>query len=109
VGFRPAQAGTNHVVGQARPREISRQTLFSRSLTPGPPAHQPLAAITGELVGMAADQGGNLRLDGLRQQGSRAIAQHLGQRIDECSWLGELEKKFTDGIEVVRSQAQAAA
>jgi hypothetical protein len=50
-----------------------------------PVAHQPLAAIIGELVGMAADQGGNLRLDGLRQQRSRAVAQHLGQRIGECS------------------------
>jgi hypothetical protein len=29
---------------------------------------------------MAAEQSGNLRLDGLRQQRSRAVAQYLGQR-----------------------------
>src|ERR1700730_12609812 len=56
-----------------------------------PVAHQPLAAVISEFVGMAAEQGGNLRLDGLRQQRSRAIAQYLGQRIGECPWLGELE------------------
>jgi hypothetical protein len=31
-----------------------------------PVAHQPPVAIIGELVGMAAEQGGNFRLDGLR-------------------------------------------
>ncbi len=40
-----------------------------------PVADQPLAAIIGQLVGMAAEQGRNLRLDGLRQQRSRAVAQ----------------------------------
>jgi hypothetical protein len=39
-------------------------------------AHQPLAAIIGELVGMAAEQARNLSLDGLRQKRSRAIAQN---------------------------------
>jgi hypothetical protein len=43
-------------------------------------AHQPLPAAIGELVGMAAEQGGNFGLDGLRQQ-----------RIAECTWLRELE------------------
>jgi hypothetical protein len=33
-------------------------------------AHQPLPAAIGELVGMAAEQGGNFGLDGLRQQAS---------------------------------------
>src|SRR6516162_3685953 len=68
-----------------------------------PVAHQPLAAVIGELVGMAADQGGNLRLDGLRQQRSRAVAQHLGQRIGECSWLGELENiSLCHGVSLLR-------
>ena len=68
-----------------------------------PVAHQPLAAITGKLVGMAADERGNLRLDRLRQQRSRAVAQHLGQRIDECSWLGELENiSIGHGVSLLR-------
>jgi hypothetical protein len=56
-----------------------------------PVAHQPLTAIIGEFVGMAVEQGGNLRLDGLRQQRPPAVAQHLGRRIGECPWLAELE------------------
>jgi hypothetical protein len=31
-------------------------------------AYQPLAAVVRQLVSVAAEQGGNLRLDGLRQQ-----------------------------------------
>src|SRR5262245_35932930 len=54
-------------------------------------AHQPPAAIIGELVGMAAEQARNLGLDGLRQNRSRAVAQNLGQRIAKSSWLRELE------------------
>jgi hypothetical protein len=49
-----------------------------------PVAHQPLTAVIGEFVGMAVEQGGNLRLDRLGQQRSRAIAQHISQRIGEC-------------------------
>src|ERR1700756_4631984 len=56
-----------------------------------PVAHQPLAAIIGSLVGMAAEQGRNLGLDGLRQQRTRAVAQNLGQRIGKSSWLRKLE------------------
>src|SRR5262245_61325840 len=54
-------------------------------------AHQPPAAIIGELGGMAAEQARNLGLDGLRQNRSRAVAQNLGQRIAKSSWLRELE------------------
>jgi hypothetical protein len=43
-----------------------------------PMAHQALAAVIGELVGVAAEQGGDFGLDRLRQQGSRPIAQHFG-------------------------------
>jgi hypothetical protein len=50
-----------------------------------PVAHQPLAAVIGQLVGMAAQKGCNLGLDGLRQQRSRSVAQNLGQRIGKSS------------------------
>ena len=53
-------------------------------------AHQPLAAVFGVLVGMAAEEGCDLRLDGLRQQGSGALAQNFGQRIGEGFWLNQL-------------------
>src|SRR6266436_4271756 len=43
-----------------------------------PVAHQPLAAVICQLVGMAAHKSRNLGLDRLRQQRSRAIAQNLG-------------------------------
>jgi hypothetical protein len=56
-----------------------------------PVAHQPLVAVVGQLVGMAAEQSRHFRLDGLRQQRSRAVAQNLGQRIGKSSWLGELQ------------------
>src|SRR5262249_60107220 len=56
-----------------------------------PVAHQPPAAIIGELVGMTAEQARNLGLEGLRQKRSRAVAQNLGQRISKSSWLRELE------------------
>ena len=37
-------------------------------------AHQPLAAVVSQLVGMRTEQGCNLGLDGLRQQCSRTVA-----------------------------------
>src|SRR3954462_11093283 len=58
-------------------------------------AHQPLAAVFGVLVGMAAEEGCDLGLDSLRQQGSRALAPNFGQRIGElCGelcWLDQLD------------------
>src|SRR3984893_17925097 len=54
-------------------------------------AHQPLAAVVGELVGMATEHSGNLSLNRLRQQRSCAVPQYLGQRIGEGPWLGELK------------------
>jgi hypothetical protein len=56
-----------------------------------PVTHQALAAVIGEFVDVAAEQGGYFGLDRLRQQRSRPVAQHLGQRIGKCPWLGELE------------------
>jgi hypothetical protein len=46
------------------------------------------------------EQGCNLSLDHLRQQRSCAAAQHLRQRIDKSSWLGELENASQPQIEV---------
>jgi hypothetical protein len=40
-----------------------------------------LAAILGVLVGVAAEEGCDLGLDGLRQQRSRALAQNFGERV----------------------------
>src|SRR4051812_29249474 len=54
-------------------------------------AHQPLAAILGVRVGMAAEEGRDLGLDGLRQQGSGALAQNFGQRVGELCWLDQLD------------------
>ena len=45
----------------------------------------------------------NARLDGLRQQRSRAVAKHLGQRIGACPWLGELENiSLGHGVSLLR-------
>jgi len=71
----------------------SDRTDTGHDLTLGqmPVAHQPPAAIIGELVGVAAEQARNLGLHGLRQKRSRAVAQNLSQRIAKSSWLRELE------------------
>jgi hypothetical protein len=45
--------------------DISDDTKIVRQM---PVAHQTLAAVIGELVGMAAEQGGYFGLDRLRQQ-----------------------------------------
>src|SRR4051794_24741928 len=66
-------------------------------------AHQPLAAILGVRVGVAAEEGCDLRLDGLRQQGSRALAQNFGQRIGELGWLDQLDDSILDhGVSLLR-------
>src|SRR5207302_3560554 len=66
-------------------------------------AHQPLAAVIGQLVGMADQQGCNLGLDVLRQQRAGAVAQNLGQRISKSSWLGELENiSIGHGVSLLR-------
>src|SRR3954453_20696343 len=77
----------------ANPRRAHRnraQAGHDRALGPMAMAHQPLAAVFGVLVGMAAEEGCDLRLDGLRQQGSGALAQNFGQRIGEGFWLNQL-------------------
>jgi len=54
-------------------------------------AHQPLAAILSALVGMAAEESCNLGVNGLREQRPSAVAQNLGERVRELSWLDQLE------------------
>jgi hypothetical protein len=44
-------------------------------------AHQPLAAVFGLSVGVAGEEGCDFRLDSLRQQRSRALAQNFGEWI----------------------------
>jgi len=53
-------------------------------------AHQPLAAIIARLIGIPAAQGCDFGFDSLRQQRSRTVAPHLGQRIDKTAWLGKV-------------------
>ena len=54
-------------------------------------AHQPLAAVFGLSVGMAAEEGCDLSLDGLRQQRPRTLAQNFGERVGELCWLDQLD------------------
>src|ERR1700751_4945334 len=52
---------------------------------------------------MPGQQGCYLGLDGLRQQCSRTIAQHLGQRVRKSSWLGEMENVIVGhGVSLLR-------
>ena len=66
-------------------------------------AHQPLAAVFGLSVGVAAEEGCDLRLDGLRQQRSRALAQNFGERVGELSWLDQLERRYPGSWRVTPS------
>lgn len=50
-------------------------------------ANQRLPAIGGPLVRMAVEQGGGVRLDGMRQQRLRGVVQNLRQRIGKSFWL----------------------
>src|SRR4051794_3051684 len=66
-------------------------------------AHQPLAAVSGLSVGVAAEEGCDLRLDGLRQQRSRALAQNFGERVGELGWLDQLDDIILDhGVSLLR-------
>src|SRR3954465_14724739 len=62
-----------------------------------------MAAVLGQLVGMAREQGRNPGLDGLRQQRPCAATQHLGQRVNKSSWLSELENiSLGHGVSLLR-------
>src|SRR5215212_7727476 len=66
-------------------------------------AHQPLAAVFGLSVGVAAKEGCDLGLDGLRQQRSRALAQNFGERIGELGWLDQRDDVILDhGVSLLR-------
>jgi hypothetical protein len=47
--------------------------------------HQTPPAIIRRQMGVSRKRLGNLGFDRLRQQGARAIAQHLGQRIGDLA------------------------
>src|SRR4051812_43399942 len=68
-------------------------------------AHQPLAAVFGLSVGMAAEEGCDLGLDGLRQQGSRTLAQNFGERDGQLGWLDQLDDITLDhGVSLLRGE-----
>src|SRR4051812_30157705 len=74
-----------------------------------PMAHQPLAAVSGLSVGVAAEEGCDLRLDGLRQQRSRALAQNFGERVGELCWLGQLGDSILDhGVSLLRWRSRGS-
>src|SRR5205807_10624156 len=54
-------------------------------------AHDALMAGLGLQIGMLCQKLGDLRLNGLGQQRTRAAAQDLCERIGEDPWLGELD------------------
>src|SRR4051812_41779990 len=91
---REPDAGLTSPSAVANPRRAHRNRaqaghdLALRSMTM---AHQPLAAVSGLSVGVAAEEGCDLRLDGLRQQRSRALAQNFGERVGELCWLDQLD------------------
>src|SRR3954470_11857166 len=90
----------------ANPRRAHRNRAkagHDRALASMPMAHQPLAAVFGVRVGMAAEEGCDLRLDGLRQQGSGALAQNFGERVGELGWLDQLDDSILDhGVSLLR-------
>src|SRR4051794_7565808 len=69
----------------------SRWRAIPTSAAHFPMAHQPLAAILGLLISVAAEEGCDLSLDGLRQQRTRALAQNFGERVRELCWLDQLD------------------
>jgi hypothetical protein len=48
-------------------------------------------AVFGQFVGMGFEKTRDLGFDGLGEQGSGALPQHLGQRIAKLSWLSQLD------------------
>src|SRR3954451_8769250 len=52
---------------------------------------------------MAAEEGCDLGLDGLRQQGLRTLAQNFGERVGELGWLDQLDDIILDhGVSLLR-------
>src|SRR4051812_38314612 len=94
----------------ANPRRAHRnraQAGHDRALGPMPMAHQPLAAVSGLSVGVAAEEGCDLRLDGLRQQRSRALAQNFGERVGERGCRERVKMSGLRSTSNVRSDAVA--
>src|SRR6266700_3073573 len=103
--LRSASIGRQNRRGKANPPRAFADTIAQPGAAHGdrtdaghdlalrqmPMAHQPLAAVSGELVGVAAEQGRDFGFNGLCQQRAGTVAQNLGQRIGKTSWMGELE------------------
>src|SRR6476646_1427643 len=56
-----------------------------------PMTHNALVARLGLEIGISSQEVSDFRLDGLREQGTRPVAQNLGERIAEGPWLGQLD------------------
>lgn len=56
-----------------------------------PVAYDAPASRVGLEIAMSIQKVSDLRFDRLRQQGTRAAAQNLGERIDKGPWLRQLD------------------
>jgi hypothetical protein len=66
-------------------------------------AHQPAAAILGARLGVALEEGGHLRFNGMAQKCTGTAAQHLGQRVGKPAWLGQLNNAIIGhGVSLLR-------
>ena len=52
--------------------------------------HQPPVAVCSQFIGMRFEKTRDLGFNGLGEQGSCALPQHLGQRIAKLSWLSQV-------------------
>jgi hypothetical protein len=72
-------------------------------------AHQPMASVVGELLGMAPEEAGHLRCDRLGQQRAGTTAQHLSQRIGKRAWLGKFKNiTVTHGVSLLQRRSGGA-
>src|SRR5437667_9049784 len=56
-----------------------------------PVTHDAPVARLGLEIGISPQEVSDFRLDGLRQQGTRPVAQNLSERIGEGPWLSQLD------------------
>ena len=56
-----------------------------------PVTHDALVARLGLEIGISPQEVSDFRLDRLRQQGTRPVAQNLSERIGEGPWLSQLD------------------
>ena len=64
--------------------------------------HQSLRAVSGQLVGMSAEQSREFGFNRLSRQRSRAIAQNFGQQIGKELQAGKLQNaRVGDGVSLL--------